>query len=46
VCLVCANQASFGGGSGSAALITAWVRAHFSSRTVGGITVYHLSAPK
>ncbi len=38
-----ANQASFGGGSGAAAQITAWVRAHFTGRTVGGVTVYDLT---
>ena len=32
-----------GGGSGSAAQITAWVRAHFTARTVGGTTVYDLT---
>jgi hypothetical protein len=38
-----ANQASFGGGSGPAAQITAWVRAHFTAETVGGVTVYDLA---
>jgi len=38
-----ANQASFGGGSGPAAQITAWVRAHFTAATVGGVTVYDLA---
>ena len=38
-----ANQASFGGGSGPAAQITAWVRAHFTAKTVGGMTVYDLA---
>ena len=38
-----ANQASFGGGSGPAAQITAWVRAHFAAETVGGVTVYDLA---
>jgi 4-amino-4-deoxy-L-arabinose transferase-like glycosyltransferase len=38
-----ANQASFGGGSGSAAQISAWVRAHFTAETVGGVTVYDLA---
>jgi 4-amino-4-deoxy-L-arabinose transferase-like glycosyltransferase len=37
------NQASFGGGSGPATQITAWVKAHFTARTVGGVTVYDLS---
>jgi 4-amino-4-deoxy-L-arabinose transferase-like glycosyltransferase len=38
-----ANQASFGGGSGPAAQITAWVRAHFTAEAVGGVTVYDLT---
>jgi len=38
-----ANQASFGGGSGPAAQITAWVRAHFTAETVGGVTIYDLT---
>jgi 4-amino-4-deoxy-L-arabinose transferase-like glycosyltransferase len=38
-----ANQASFGGGSGPAAQITTWVRAHFTAETVGGVTVYDLT---
>ena len=41
-----ANQASFGGGSGSAAQITAWVRAHFRAETVGGETVYNLASSR
>jgi 4-amino-4-deoxy-L-arabinose transferase-like glycosyltransferase len=41
-----ANQASFGGGSGPAAQITAWVRAHFTAHTVGGETVYNLAHPR
>jgi 4-amino-4-deoxy-L-arabinose transferase-like glycosyltransferase len=41
-----ANQASFGGGSGPAAQITAWVRAHFTAETVGGETVYNLAHPR
>jgi 4-amino-4-deoxy-L-arabinose transferase-like glycosyltransferase len=40
-----ANADSFGGGSGVAAQITAWVKAHFTSKTVGGETVYDLSSP-
>jgi 4-amino-4-deoxy-L-arabinose transferase-like glycosyltransferase len=40
-----ANSDSFGGGSGSAARIAAWVKAHFSAQTVGGLTVYNLSEP-
>jgi 4-amino-4-deoxy-L-arabinose transferase-like glycosyltransferase len=38
-----ANSDSFGGGSGDAAQITAWVEAHFRAQTVGGETVYNLS---
>jgi 4-amino-4-deoxy-L-arabinose transferase-like glycosyltransferase len=40
-----ANSDSFGGGSGVAAQITAWVRAHFTAKTVGGNTVYDLTSP-
>jgi hypothetical protein len=40
------NAHSFGGGSGDAARITAWVQAHFRSETVGGETVYDLTNPK
>jgi 4-amino-4-deoxy-L-arabinose transferase-like glycosyltransferase len=36
---------SFGGGSGSSA-ITSWVAAHFTSETVGGVTVYNLTQEK
>jgi 4-amino-4-deoxy-L-arabinose transferase-like glycosyltransferase len=39
-----ANSDSFGGGSGDAARITAWVEAHFKAETVGGETVYNLSS--
>jgi 4-amino-4-deoxy-L-arabinose transferase-like glycosyltransferase len=39
------NQASFGGGTGDAAQITAWVAKHFTSQTISGITVYNLSSP-
>jgi hypothetical protein len=34
-----ANQARFGGGSGAAARITSWVKAHFTATTAGGVTV-------
>ena len=34
-----------GGGSGTASQITSWVRQHFTAETVGGITVYDLTAP-
>lgn len=40
-----ANRASFGGGSGPAFQITAWVRSHFTAKTVGGDTVYDLTSP-
>jgi hypothetical protein len=39
-----ANSDSFGGGSGDAAQITSWVKAHFRAETVGGETVYNLSS--
>ena len=39
------NQASFGGGTGDAAQITAWVKKHFTSQTIAGITVYDLTSP-
>ena len=34
-----------GGSSGTSAAISAWVVAHFSSSTVGGVTLYDLTAP-
>jgi hypothetical protein len=34
-----------GGGSADAAQISAWVQAHFTARTVGGMTVYNLTVP-
>jgi len=40
-----ASNDSFGGGSGVAAQITAWVKDHFRSRTVGGLTIYDLTRP-
>jgi 4-amino-4-deoxy-L-arabinose transferase-like glycosyltransferase len=42
---IAANGNSVGGGSGTSAEITAWVTAHFSKRTVGGVTVYNLAQP-
>jgi hypothetical protein len=33
------------GGTGDASKISAWVTAHFKSETVGGTTVYDLTAP-
>jgi 4-amino-4-deoxy-L-arabinose transferase-like glycosyltransferase len=38
------NRSSFGGGSGTAAEITSWVEAHFTARTIGGVTVYDLGS--
>ena len=35
-----------GGGSGSGSQITAWVKAHFTAKTVGGMTVYDLTTSK
>jgi 4-amino-4-deoxy-L-arabinose transferase-like glycosyltransferase len=35
-----------GGGSGPGSQITTWVKAHFTSKTVGGTTVYDLKSPK
>ncbi len=35
-----------GGGSGSGSQITAWVKAHFTAKTVGGMTVYDLATAK
>jgi hypothetical protein len=31
-------------GSGAASEITAWVESHYTSTTVGGVTVYHLTS--
>jgi 4-amino-4-deoxy-L-arabinose transferase-like glycosyltransferase len=39
------NTETFGGGTGSSA-ITSWVAAHFTSKTVGGVTVYNLTQEK
>jgi hypothetical protein len=39
------NQASFGGGSGDATQITAWVEKHFTGQTIAGTTVYNLTSP-
>lgn len=33
------NGSSFGGGTGVAAQITAWVKAHLTAHAIGGITV-------
>jgi 4-amino-4-deoxy-L-arabinose transferase-like glycosyltransferase len=38
----------FGGGAGgsaSSSAITSWVESHFASKTVGGVTLYDLTAP-
>ncbi len=32
-----------GGGSGDASQITSWVESHFTSQTIGGVTVYNLT---
>ena len=37
------NQGSFGGGSGTSTQIATWVAAHFTAKTVGGVTVYDLT---
>jgi 4-amino-4-deoxy-L-arabinose transferase-like glycosyltransferase len=37
------NSHSFGGGSGDASAISAWVAAHYTAQTVGGETVYDLA---
>ena len=34
------------GGAGSSSSITTWVESHFTSETVGGETIYNLSAPR
>ena len=39
------SGSSFGGGSGSSS-IASWVAAHFTSQTVGGVTVYNLTEKK
>ena len=38
------SSQSFGGGQGSSA-IASWVAAHYTSQTVGGVTVYNLAQP-
>jgi hypothetical protein len=38
------NGTQLGGGDSSMSAISAWVEAHFTSRTVGGITVYDLTS--
>jgi 4-amino-4-deoxy-L-arabinose transferase-like glycosyltransferase len=35
-----------GGGSGSGSQITTWVKAHFTAKTMGGMTVYDLTSPR
>jgi len=39
------GSSSFGGGAGSSA-IASWVAAHFTAKTVGGVTVYDLTQQK
>jgi hypothetical protein len=41
-----ANTHSFGGGTGDAQAISDWVSAHFTSQTVGGVTVYNLTVQR
>jgi len=33
-----------GGGGGDASAITSWVESHFTSTTIGGVTVYDLTS--
>jgi 4-amino-4-deoxy-L-arabinose transferase-like glycosyltransferase len=35
-----------GGGGSTATSITSWVEAHFTAKSLGGVTVYDLTAPK
>jgi hypothetical protein len=35
-----------GGTSSDASQVTSWVEAHFTAKTVGGETIYDLTAPK
>jgi hypothetical protein len=39
------DRGSPGGGSTDAAQISAWVQAHYTAETVGGMTVYSLTTP-
>jgi 4-amino-4-deoxy-L-arabinose transferase-like glycosyltransferase len=41
-----AGGRGFGGGSGDSGAIATWVASHFTAQTVGGATVYDLTAPK
>ena len=43
---ISAGTAARGGGASGASQITSWVEAHFTAKTVGGTTVYDLTAPK
>jgi hypothetical protein len=38
--------AGAGGGPGGGSQITSWVAAHYTSKTVGGTTVYDLTSPR
>lgn len=42
-----ATKARTGGGTttDTASAITTWVEAHFTSKTIGGVTLYDLTAP-
>jgi hypothetical protein len=33
------------GGSNASAEITAWVEAHYTAQTIGGVTMYDLTSP-
>ena len=43
---ISAGTATRGGGASDASQITSWVEAHFTAKTVGGTTVFDLTAPR
>ncbi len=43
---ISAGTATPGGGASDASQITSWVEAHFTAKTVGGTTVFDLTAPR
>ena len=43
---ISAGAATRGGGASDASQITSWVEAHFTAKTVGGTTVFDLTAPR
>ena len=43
---VSGGSVSPAGGSGDSSQVTSWVKTHFTAKTVGGMTVYDLTAPK